>query len=119
MSTASSVARDSTVPVGLFGLHTNTIDGRSAADEDTDLGGRDAEVGVRSPVTTSVPVIWQMCECSAYVGSNTSARRPGPPYASSKVWSTSLDPFAAKIRSAGWPTCLAIPARRSVAARSG
>ena len=39
--------------------------------------------------------MWAMWLCSAYVGSNTSALRSGPPKASSRLCSTSLDPLAA------------------------
>ena len=43
--------------------------------------GIEAELGdgEDDSVTISVPVIRAMCECSAYVGSNSAARRPAPP----------------------------------------
>ena len=79
-SSRSTVARGSTVPVGLFGLHTNTIDGCAARDERRRAAsGSIVKSARRSPATTSVPVMRAMCACSAYVGSNISARRPGPP----------------------------------------
>ena len=69
----------STVPVGLFGLHTNTIVGACRPTRSRAASGSMEKSTRRSPTTTSVPVMRAMCECSAYVGSNIAARRPGPP----------------------------------------
>ena len=70
----------STVPVGLFGLHTNTTAGRADRDQlPPPRRRRSRSRRARSPATTSVAVLRAMCACSAYVGSNISARRPGPP----------------------------------------
>ena len=76
---ASSVARDSRVPVGLLGLHTNTTAGRSAAITSPASVGETRKSAVRSAVVTRVPVMRQMWAWRAYVGSNTTAVRPGPP----------------------------------------
>ena len=47
-------------------------------DRDRVVGDRSTKSSRRGAVTTSVPVMRAMWLCSAYVGSNTSARRPGP-----------------------------------------
>ena len=73
----------------------------------------------REPSTTSVPVIREMCECRAYVGSNTSARRLGPPKASMRHCRTSLDPLAQKTSSGDTPCRSATAWHSSVAGRSG
>ena len=53
------------------------------------------------------------------MGSNTKARRPGPPNASMRHWRTSFDPLAQKT-SSGETACSSATARRSsVAGRSG
>ena len=70
------VAAGSTVPVGLLGLHTNTIVGACSSISARGASGSIEKSARRSPTTTSVPVMRAMCVCSAYVGSNT--RRAGP-----------------------------------------
>ena len=57
-SSRSTVSRGSTVPVGLFGLQTNTTAGlRRARSARRPRSGSIAKSAARSPVTTSVPVI--------------------------------------------------------------
>ena len=73
------VPASSTVPVGLLGLHTNTIVGCCSATSARAASASIEKSARRSPTTTSVPVMRAMCACSAYVGSNIAARRPGPP----------------------------------------
>jgi hypothetical protein len=73
----STVSRGSTVPVGLFGLHTNTTtDG--AADESRRASRVDREVGRASPVTISVLVIARSAR-AARRSARTSARAARSP----------------------------------------
>ena len=72
------VAGGSTVPVGLFGLHRNTTVGRTDATSSAASVGDTKKSSRRAPSTTAVPVTRAMWACRAYVGSNISARRPGP-----------------------------------------
>ena len=55
----------STVPVGLFGLHANTIVGCTSAMTARAASGSMVKSAVRSATTTSVPVMRAMCECKA------------------------------------------------------
>ncbi len=59
------MARDSTVPVGLFGLHRNTTEGRSAAITIPASVGETTKSAVRSASTTWVLVIRAMWAWSA------------------------------------------------------
>ena len=71
------VEAGSTVPVGLLGLHTNTMIGANSAIRARSASGSTEKSACRLPATTSVPVIRAMWECSAYVGSNIAALHPG------------------------------------------
>ena len=51
--------------------------------------------------TTSVCVSHAIRECRRYVGSNTAARRPEPPYAWRSCVRISFEPFAAHVPSNG------------------
>ncbi len=101
--TAAVVAGGSARPVGLFGEHKNVMSGRDSPSSATASSRSIWKSSSRAPSTTSVPVMRAMCECSAYVGSKSRALRPGPPKASRRHCSTSLDPLAQKTSAARDP----------------
>ena len=86
---------------------------------------RRSAVGDREAAPTSLSetsvrdVSVESLECSRYVGSNTTAVRPGPPYASSSSVRISFDPFAAHVPSKGCPTWAARSSRSRVICPSG
>jgi hypothetical protein len=75
----------------------------------------------RVALTHFVHVVFAMIGCIEYDGSKPRAVRPGPPYACSNCWSTSLDPLAAQTWSAArpCPRYFARSARNASASRSG
>ena len=118
-SSSRTIDGSSTSPVGLFGEHRNVTAGRAASTTRRASTGSSVKSAARSPSTTVAPVIRAMWACSWYVGSNVTTDRPGPAYVSSSVWSTSLEPLAAKTWSGRTPCQSAIAVRSPVASAVG
>ena len=64
-SASRTIASDSTMPVGLFGEHTNVIAGSDAAQTRATSSRSSDRSPLRCPTTTSEPAILATCECIA------------------------------------------------------
>ena len=93
--TASIAARPRAVPVGLFGEVRNTTSGCSRRMCAAAWSASRPKSGSRAAGIHRVPVVFAISGCMEYDGSKPVALRPGPPYAWSSCWITSLEPLAA------------------------
>ena len=106
-------------PVGLFGEHRNVTSGCSVGQHGLRVCGIDAEVVVARALDHRCAGEPRDVRVQRVGGLEHRARRPGPPKASRRHCSTSLDPLAQKTSSGDTPCRSATAWRSSVAGRSG